>query len=55
MRETASLALHSVYTGEIPLVSAEGSVAIGGGETHVGGCDDLYRLESEGRLDALLA
>ena len=25
------------------------------GETHVGGCDDLYRLESEGRLDALLA
>lgn len=25
------------------------------GETHVGGCDDLYALESEGRLDALLA
>ena len=25
------------------------------GETHVGGCDDLYELESEGRLDALLA
>ena len=25
------------------------------GETHVGGCDDLYQLESEGRLDALLA
>ena len=25
------------------------------GETHVGGCDDLYRLEAEGRLDALLA
>ena len=25
------------------------------GETHVGGCDDLYRLEGEGRLDALLA
>ena len=25
------------------------------GETHVGGCDDLYRLESEGKLDALLA
>jgi glutaredoxin 3 len=25
------------------------------GDTHVGGCDDLYRLESEGRLDALLA
>ena len=24
------------------------------GETHVGGCDDLYRLEEEGRLDALL-
>ena len=24
------------------------------GEVHVGGCDDLYRLESEGRLDALL-
>jgi glutaredoxin 3 len=24
------------------------------GETHVGGCDDLYALESEGRLDALL-
>ena len=24
------------------------------GETHVGGCDDLYQLESEGRLDALL-
>ena len=25
------------------------------GDTHVGGCDDLYALESEGRLDALLA
>lgn len=25
------------------------------GDTHVGGCDDLYRLEGEGRLDALLA
>ena len=25
------------------------------GETHVGGCDDLYRLEGEGRLVALLA
>ena len=25
------------------------------GETHVGGCDDLYRLEVEGKLDALLA
>ncbi len=25
------------------------------GEAHVGGCDDLYRLEREGRLDALLA
>ncbi|HLH29297.1 MAG TPA: glutaredoxin 3 [Acidimicrobiales bacterium] len=25
------------------------------GDTHVGGCDDLYQLESEGRLDALLA
>jgi len=25
------------------------------GQTHVGGCDDLYRLEREGRLDALLA
>jgi glutaredoxin 3 len=25
------------------------------GETHVGGCDDLYALEEEGRLDALLA
>lgn len=25
------------------------------GETHVGGCDDLYALEHEGRLDALLA
>lgn len=25
------------------------------GETHVGGCDDLYALESAGRLDALLA
>jgi glutaredoxin 3 len=24
------------------------------GETHVGGCDDLFQLESEGRLDALL-
>jgi glutaredoxin 3 len=24
------------------------------GETHVGGCDDLYRLESEGLLDSLL-
>ena len=25
------------------------------GETHVGGCDDLYRLNSEGKLDELLA
>jgi glutaredoxin 3 len=25
------------------------------GDVHVGGCDDLYALESEGRLDALLA
>lgn len=24
------------------------------GETHVGGCDDLYRLDAEGRLDDLL-
>jgi glutaredoxin 3 len=25
------------------------------GDTHIGGCDDLYQLESEGRLNALLA
>ncbi len=25
------------------------------GETHVGGCDDLYALEDAARLDALLA
>jgi len=25
------------------------------GEKHVGGCDDLYALESEGKLDPLLA
>lgn len=25
------------------------------GETHVGGCDDLYALEDDGKLDALLA
>lgn len=25
------------------------------GENHVGGCDDLYALEGEGRLDAMLA
>lgn len=25
------------------------------GHRHVGGCDDLYQLEREGRLDALLA
>ena len=25
------------------------------GETHVGGCDDLYDLEHAGKLDALLA
>ncbi|WP_429912552.1 glutaredoxin 3 [Glycocaulis sp.] len=24
------------------------------GETHVGGCDDLFALEAEGRLDSLL-
>ena len=24
------------------------------GATHVGGCDDLYALDAEGRLDALL-
>ena len=25
------------------------------GETHVGGCDDLYALEHDGKLDPLLA
>ncbi|MBW4706752.1 glutaredoxin 3 [Roseobacter sp. YSTF-M11] len=25
------------------------------GETHVGGCDELYALERSGKLDALLA
>ncbi len=25
------------------------------GERHIGGCDDLYQLEREGRLDPLLA
>lgn len=25
------------------------------GSTHVGGCDDLYALDSAGKLDALLA
>ena len=25
------------------------------GETHVGGCDDLFALEREGKLDTLLA
>jgi glutaredoxin 3 len=25
------------------------------GETHVGGCDDLYALDSKGQLDPLLA
>lgn len=25
------------------------------GATHVGGCDDLYALERQGKLDALLA
>ena len=25
------------------------------GNTHVGGCDDLYALDAEGRLDTLLA
>lgn len=25
------------------------------GDTHVGGCDDLYALEDAGRLDGLLA
>ena len=25
------------------------------GDTHVGGCDDLYDLDREGRLDGLLA
>lgn len=25
------------------------------GETHVGGCDDLYELERAGKLDSLLA
>jgi glutaredoxin 3 len=25
------------------------------GETHVGGCDDLYDLDGAGRLDAMLA
>ncbi len=25
------------------------------GETHVGGCDDLYALDAAGRLDPMLA
>jgi len=25
------------------------------GDTHVGGCDELYALDREGRLDAMLA
>lgn len=25
------------------------------GDTHVGGCDDLYELERQGKLDSLLA
>ena len=25
------------------------------GETHVGGCDELYALDREGKLDSLLA
>lgn len=25
------------------------------GDTHVGGCDDLYELETKGKLDTLLA
>lgn len=25
------------------------------GDTHVGGCDDLYALEKDGKLDPLLA
>ena len=25
------------------------------GETHVGGCDELYALEDQGKLDAMLA
>ena len=25
------------------------------GETHVGGCDDLHALDSEGKLDTILA
>lgn len=25
------------------------------GDTHVGGCDDLFALESSGKLDALIA
>lgn len=25
------------------------------GDTHVGGCDDLYALEEQGQLDAMLA
>jgi len=25
------------------------------GKTHVGGCDDLYALDGEGKLDSLLA
>jgi len=25
------------------------------GDAHVGGCDDLYALEEQGKLDAMLA
>ena len=55
---------HEVEISDDPALRDEMNERAGGrrtvpqifiGETHVGGCDDLHELESEGRLDALLA
>ncbi len=62
--EAKSVAFDEIDVGGAPERRAEMMDRAGGrrtvpqifiGETHVGGCDELYALEREGRLDGLLA
>ncbi len=60
---TKGVAFDEIDVGGRPALRAEMEVKSGRhtvpqiwvGDTHVGGCDDLYALDGEGRLDQLLA
>ena len=60
--ESKSVAFEEIRVDGKPQVRAEMSSKAGRtsvpqiwiGETHVGGCDDLFALERAGKLDALL-